>query len=155
VLYVIIQCVHNCTINDATGAISIADAFLVKHSLQVLNVSSNDIGDNGITAIAEALSNSQIRDLFIRKCSITLSGIKALATALVVNKSINLLDVRDNPITVEGTHLIVKAAVDNDVCENLYVDDEYKHDEVKKMIMTLKQREWQKVCIIFHYLLLY
>jgi len=49
---------------------------LGKCSLEALNLSNNEIGDDGITVIAGALGNSQISILVICKCGITLNGAK-------------------------------------------------------------------------------
>ena len=46
-----------------TGAICISEVFMGKCSLQVLDMSYNNIGDDGITAIVGTLSNSQISKL--------------------------------------------------------------------------------------------
>ena len=66
------------TVIIATGAICISEV-LGKCSLQVLATAGNEIGDDGITAIAEALSNSQINELNVETCSITFTGAKSLA----------------------------------------------------------------------------
>ena len=122
-----------------TGAICIS-AVLGKCSLQVLYMSYNNIGDDGITAIAGTLSNSQISELEAWGCDITLTGARSLAAGLLVNNSVRRLYVSDNPITVEGARLILQSAVDNGVCQE--VDSDYHDDdEVKKMMIILKQRQ--------------
>jgi len=79
----------------------------------------NDIGNDGITAIAGALGKSRIRILGVQKCGITVTGAKELATGLSLNF---VLDVQFNPITVEGACLLLKSAVDNGTCEDkLYI----------------------------------
>ena len=121
-----------------TGAICIS-AVLGKCSLQVLDMSFNNIGDDGITAIARTLSNSQISKLEVCECDITLTGARSLAAGLLVNNSVRILEVWGNPITVEGARLILQSAVDNGVCQE--VGSDYKDDdEVKKMMIILRQR---------------
>ena len=122
-----------------TDAICISEVFMGKCSLQVLNMSLNKIGDEGITAIAGTLSNSQISKLYVRGCGITLTGARSLAVGLLVNNSVRRLNVSDNPITVEGARLILQSAVDNGVCQEVY-SDYHDDDEVKKMMIILKQR---------------
>ena len=51
----------------------------------------NSIGDDGITAIATALTNSRIKILQVDSCDITLTGVTSLATLLSVNQSIREL----------------------------------------------------------------
>ena len=134
-----------------TGAISISKMMMVNHSLQELRVADNDIGDSGISAIAEALDNCKINLLYFQKCNITLNGATMLAAALSSNHTIiRELYLWRNPITVEGALLIVKSAVDNTVCQFVGIDDEYKNDEVKKMLNILEDRRRQHVrdCVV-------
>ena len=143
ILFVVLwlQCV--CMIT--TGAISISKMMMVNHSLQQLDMFHNNIGDNGISAIAGALGNCQINELDVRLCGITLTGAKSLAAALSSNHTIRKLVLWGNPITVEGALLIVKSAVDNTVCQCVEIDDEYKNDEIKKMMNILEDRRIQEV----------
>ena len=67
--------------------------------IQELWMHLNDIGDDGITAIATALTNSRISELLVSGCGITLTGARSLATLLSVNQSIRRLSLQDNPIT--------------------------------------------------------
>ena len=133
-----------------TGAISISKMMMVNHSLQELYMNNNNIGDSGISAIAEALGNCKINLLRVIKCNITLYGATMLAAALSSNHTIRELMLWGNAITVEGALLIVKSAVDNTVCQFVGIDDEYKNDEVLKMMSILKERERQYVrdCVV-------
>ena len=133
-----------------TGAISISKIMMVHHSLQEVHMAHNNIGDSGISAITEALGNCKIDLLNVESCNITLHGATMLAAALLSNHTIRELWLEDNAITVEGALLIVKSAVDNTVCQSVGIDDEYKNDEVKKMVNILEERERQNVrdCIV-------
>lgn len=105
-------------------------------------MSLNKIGDEGITAIAEALGNSQIRELYVSGCDISFPGARSLAAGLLVNKSIKRLDMYDNPITVEGACMVLQSAIDNEVCQEVVIDIAYRNsDEVKKRMVILQQRE--------------
>ena len=124
-----------------TGAISISKMMMVNHSLQDLYMSRNNIGDNGISAIAGALGNCKINLLNVGGCDITLHGATMLAAALSSNHTIRVLELKGNAITVEGALLIVKSAVDNTVCQYVNIDKEYfENDEVQKMMEILKDR---------------
>ena len=136
-----LQCV--CMIT--TGAISISKMMMVNHSLQELYMYYNNIGDDGISAIAGALGNCKINILDVRLCGITLTGARSVAAALLSNHTIRVLLLRGNPITVEGALLIVKSAVDNTVCQHVLIDDEYENDEIKKMMNILEDRRKQHV----------
>ena len=128
-----------------TGAISISKMMMVNHSLQELYMWSNNIGDDGISAIAGALANCKINKLYVHECGITLTGATSLAAALSSNHTIRVLWLKYNPITVEGALLIVKSAVDNTVCQHVRIDYEYKNDEIKKMMNILKDRRRREV----------
>ena len=128
-----------------TGAISISKMMIVNHSLQHLIMWNNNIGDDGISAIAGALGNCNINILDVQQCGITLTGARSLAAALSSNHTIRELVLLDNPITVEGALLIVKSAVDNTVCQNVSIDGEYENDEIKKMMNILEDRRKQHV----------
>ena len=143
ILFVVLwlQCV--CMIT--TGAISISKMMMVNHSLQELIMFNNNIGDDGISAIAGALGNCKINILDVHQCGITLTGAKSLAEALSSNHTIRELLLWSNPITVEGALLIVKSAVDNTVCQRVSIDDKYENDEIMKMMNILEDRWRQEV----------
>ena len=105
-----------------SGAISISEIVTVKHSLQKLLIGFNNIGDDGISAIAGALGHCQLNELSAMECNIALAGTRLLASALSSNHTIKALYLQDNPITVEGNQLI------NDALPNCYVgtNSEYK-----------------------------
>jgi len=85
-----------------TGVRSLAAGLLINNSVRILDVSHNDIGDDGITAIASILSNSQISELYVRGCGITFTGARSLATGLLVNYSVRILVVSNNNIGDDG-----------------------------------------------------
>jgi len=102
---------------------------------------ANNIGDDGITAIARALGKSRIRVLDVARCGITIMGAKELTTALSTHQTIKTLILWDNPITVEGACLILQSAIDNGVCEYVDISRDYKSDsEVQKMMTVLQTR---------------
>ena len=127
-----------------TGAISISEMMMVNHSLQKLTMVGNDIGDDGISAIAGALDNCKIHHLDVQSCNITLIGARSLAAALSSNHTIRELWLGGNAITLEGALLILKSAVDNTVCQCVLIGHEYdENDEVKKMMNILMDR-WRQ-----------
>ena len=120
-----------------TGAISISQALMVNQTLLELHMGGNKICDDGITAIAGSLSNSNITLLDVMECGIGLVGVTILAAALSSNQNIRTLWLRDNPISLDGAHLIMKSAVDNGVCEYVSISREYENDEETKRMMTI------------------
>ena len=126
-----------------TGAISISQALMVNKTLLELHMWNNQIGDDGITAIAGSLSNSSITLLNVESCGISVVGVRSLAVAF---QNIKKLFLRDNPITVDGAQLIMKSAVENGVSEYVEIDYKYMNDkEVKKMTIILDDRRTQNV----------
>ena len=119
---------------------------LISSSLQVLWIFENNIGDDGIIAIAGALGKSRLRDLNADDCGITLMGAVELTSALSTNQTIKILHLYKNFITVEGARLILQSAVNNGVCEKVTINNEntsdnYESDnEVQKMMTILQTR---------------
>ena len=120
-----------------TGAISISQALMVNQTLLELHMRRNTIGDDGITAIAGPLSNSNITLLNVNWCGIGLVGATSLAAALSSNQNIRELNLDGNEITDDGARLIMKIAIDNGVCEKVSLGTEYKGDEEIKRLMTI------------------
>ena len=129
----------------ATGAKSISEMMMGNCSLQVLDISHNNIGDDGISAIAGALGNCKISGLRVVECGITITGAKSLAEALYSSNTVRELGLRDNPITVEGAQLLVNSAVHNMVCQRVQINYEYKNNEIQKIMKILKKRRGQEV----------
>ena len=134
-----------------TGAISISQALMVNQTLLKLDMMGNYIGDDGITSIASSFSNSSITELVVNGCGISVVGVRSLAEAILSNQNIRTIRLWNNPIRVDGARLIMKAAVDNTVCENVWVDSKhYDDDEVKRMKDILYDRRKQDVRSYFH-----
>ena len=116
----------------------------INHTLQVLHICRNPIGDEGIAAIVTNLNNSMISAMDVHECNITVTGAKALTECLVHNHSIELLDVSSNNITLNGTTAILEAAVANKACQEVRINHEYcSDDKVKEMMSILKEKKRQ------------
>ena len=125
----------------STVATVISKLLKNNHVIQELWMSYNNIGDDGITAIATALTNSTIRELLVNNCGITLTGARSIATLLSVNHSIRDLWLRHNPITTEGAHVILQSAVNNEASQvDIHIDDDYTDSEVRRMKNILDNR---------------
>ena len=89
----------------------------------------NNIGDDGITAITSALTNSKISLLLIDGCGITLTGAKSVASLISLNQSIRRLVLTGNVITTEGARLVLQSAVNNKACQAyISINGEYSSD---------------------------
>ena len=122
------------------------------HSLQILNISVNPIGDEGIAVIARTLDNTRISTLDVRDCSITVTVAKRLAESLGNNHCIKSLAIDssisygfENNITVDGTIDILEAAVANGVCQKVIIDECKSDDKVKEFMSILEERKGQEV----------
>ena len=116
----------------------------VNHTLQVLNISENQVGDVGVAAIAGALPYATVLELNMSMCSITITGAKALAAGLLSNHIIRILNVESNDITVEGSVAILEAAIMNKICEEVWINYKYEStDKVKEIMTILKARKRQ------------
>ena len=112
-------------------------------------MSNNNIGDDGITVIAEAFINTEIWELRVTRCGITLTGAKSIATLLSVNSSIRELWLCQNLITTEGAYLILQSAVSNKACQvDTWIDDEYRSDIVLTMMKILEDRRRMKTNVV-------
>ena len=86
----------------------------INHTLQVLNISYNPIGDKGIAAIARTLDKASISKLYVYNCNITVTGAKSLAVALKINHTLkslvilNYFSTYSNDITVDGAIAILR-----------------------------------------------
>ena len=129
-----------------TGAISISEWIKNNHTLQLLQITHNSIGDEGVAAIGRSLDDTSISELDMSWCQITVIGAKLLAEFLINNRTIKSLYVQFNDITVDGAIAILEAAVANGVCHKVKIDGEYKGDDtVKEMMFILEERRIQEV----------
>ena len=119
---------------------------MVNQTLLELYIGFNQIGDDGITAIAGSLSNSSITLLDARGCSTGFAGVRSFTEALSFDH-IRQLCLLNNPITVDGARLIIKSAIKNEILENVTIDSEYwDDDEVKKML----DDDVRKLCYAYY-----
>ena len=129
----------------STGATVISKLLKNNHVIQELNMDYNNIGDDGISAIAMALTNSTVRKLWVDKCGITLTGARSIAALLSINHRIRTLQLTNNPITTEGIHVILQSALNNEASQvDIEVNYEYTDDEVQRKKVILATRRWMK-----------
>ena len=133
----------------STGATVISKLLMDNCMIQELRMSGNAITDDGITAIATALTNSKISQLGVMECGITLTGARSIATLLLTNHSISELVLYDNPITTEGAHLILQSAVNNKACQaDICIDGEYCGDSEGQRMMNILEDRRRKTNVV-------
>jgi len=106
---------------------------------------ANNIGDDGITAIAGALNNSSIDSLDISECGIGVVGAKALAKSLLTNENITHLRMQGNPITAEGALSMLRSAVGNGVCQDVETAFDQNDAEAAMLMEILQLREKRRL----------
>ena len=120
-----------------TGAITISKIIKENYILECLDIRDNSIGDEGIRAIAQQLALSKIIKLNVAGCGFTDSGAKSLADGLTNNSTIEILDVVNNFITVDGARLILEATT-NGICWRLGINQELIDADIKlKRMMNI------------------
>ena len=94
----------NCNISEKGGK-AIGNALMVNRSLQVLDLQGNPISA-GVVHIAESLNcNHSLREINLSDCRISEEGGKAIGDALMVNRSLQVLDLHGNPISAGVVHI--------------------------------------------------
>ena len=89
---------------------TLAEAITINKSLQVLDISHNIISDSGISFISECLKvNKILHKLILFGNCITDEGAKSLAGAIQVNMTLKELNISKNCISKEGIMKIAKA----------------------------------------------
>jgi len=125
-----------------TGASVIAEVLQVNSTLQTLSIGGNNFGNKGIMYIAQALTNSNLKELRMWRCGITCGGTKALAQVLRKHCTLKRLDLSGNDITLDGAHEVLSAAVNNETCEMVNINNNYCNgSKILKFISTLKRRQ--------------
>ena len=101
----------SCNDIGAIGASALAVALRKNHVLKTLDLSTNGVGDAGVTALADALnSNSSLTYLDVHACGIHDAGATALAQALENNCVLSVLNLKANYIGDAGAIALAKVA---------------------------------------------
>ncbi|XP_053462088.1 NACHT, LRR and PYD domains-containing protein 13 [Nycticebus coucang] len=89
----------------------LSDALLKNKSLTHLNLSRNQLGDEGVKFLSEALSypDCSLRCLNLSGCSFTTEGCQELSDALKHNHNMHILDIGRNDLGDNGAKLLCEA----------------------------------------------
>jgi Ran GTPase-activating protein (RanGAP) involved in mRNA processing and transport len=122
------------------GAIALAAALKVNHTIETLNLSWNVIGDEGAIALADALNRTRIRKLNFHTNNIGDKGAIALAEALKANHALTDLNLSFNLIGVSGVLALADALKVNHMLTRLNLSGNSIGDEgttvIAKMLET-------------------
>ncbi|XP_065906562.1 NACHT, LRR and PYD domains-containing protein 12-like isoform X2 [Dysidea avara] len=163
--------IWNCGLS---GVICIKTLLMENKKLQFLNINGNQIGNEGVSAVCEPLYNynTTLTELRMDYCGISVEGVICFKTLLMENKTITFLDINNNKIqdegavviseglrcnhtlttlwifgcdlSVEGSRVVLQAAVDNTVCKSVGIDTKHESDDqVKQLKAILKERKRQ------------
>ena len=100
---------HNTTSNWAIK--QIMKAIQINSALQVLDISHNEICDDGAEAISECLkdNNSTLQQLYMSHNQVSNIGITKISEALQINATLQILDISYNIISNDGVIAIGKS----------------------------------------------
>ena len=89
-------------------------------SLEVLDISNNNIGDGGASVLSEALScTNTLKSLAIKQCNIGEAGTTAIANALTFNSSLTVILMNGNAIGSIGASELSFALCNNSTLKEL------------------------------------
>uniref|UniRef100_A0A8C9RZY7 NLR family CARD domain containing 3 n=1 Tax=Scleropages formosus TaxID=113540 RepID=A0A8C9RZY7_SCLFO len=113
----------------------VVNVLVVMSQICLYSLSSNQLGDKGVAALAQALVvNHSLITLHLQSNSISNKGVTALTAALQVNKGLTDLNLRENSIGVQGAKEIAKALQANNTLRNLDLTANLLHDDGAKSI---------------------
>jgi Ran GTPase-activating protein (RanGAP) involved in mRNA processing and transport len=106
------------------GAAMVANTVVpTKSTLQHLDLRFNEIGDEGVTALANTLAkNTSIKFLYLEGNQITQVGCSALAKALLENSTVEELYLGANDIGPDGAASLAEVISTNTTLRKLFVD---------------------------------
>ncbi|XP_004683677.1 PREDICTED: NACHT, LRR and PYD domains-containing protein 14 [Condylura cristata] len=92
----------------AVSCLSISKVLIRSQSLLTLNLSTNNLLDDGVKLLCEALSRpeSYLERLSLRSCGLTAVGCEALSVALINNEKLTHLCLSENVLEDDGVKLM-------------------------------------------------
>ena len=121
----------------------------VLHRVTELDISENEIGDNGMIQIATALeTNTTMRTLIVSGCNISDVGVKSLAKAITVNRSLHELNMSSNYIGDNGMIQIATALQTNNTLKDLSIfDNEITDKGVLSLSSAIRNRSMEHMAL--------
>ena len=121
------------------GAVSIGKMLRINNELKYIKISSNSIGDDGISAISDGLHiNTALIQLVARACKFHSKGAKSIAKMLQANETLKCLDISGNSIRDDGIKAVARSIQANTTLVQLKVFDCEGTEDIDKMLMVNK-----------------
>ncbi len=100
------------------GAALFADLLHINKVIKVLNLSGNNIGDDGAISLASSLfNNTTLTVFYLNNNDIHRAGAHVLGSMLRVNKALKVIHLNDNPFEIDGAEFIINALEDNNALQ--------------------------------------
>ncbi|WOH13591.1 hypothetical protein DCAR_0833101 [Daucus carota subsp. sativus] len=107
-------------------------------SFRIVNLSGGDLGDAGLSILAESLvDNQSLEELNLSSNGITVTGLKALDGVLQSNVVLKTLNLSGNPIGEEGAKCLCELLANNTGIKKLQLNDARIGNEGAKAISEM------------------
>ena len=135
---------------EAPAAVAIAKVLSGHETLQLLDLSYNNLGDLGVTAIAQSLtSNTVLKVLSLNKVKMTSKGGCALANALRENECLELCYLQDDELDADTGKELASMLTKNATLKFLVLYNcGFGPDGCKAFVSALKQNRTLKLLIL-------
>ena len=121
------------------GAVNVAKLLVINKTLKYLDISENNIGDDGISAISDSLHvNTTLIQLVARGCQFQIKGAESIARMLQENKTLKYLDNSYNNIGDDGTKTITHSIQTNSTLIQLNIFDRKCAESIAKTLKVNK-----------------
>ncbi|XP_045387790.1 NACHT, LRR and PYD domains-containing protein 13 [Lemur catta] len=131
----------------AKGCQELADALKHNHNLKILDIGRNDLQDDGVKLLCEALkaSNCALNTLGLEKCNLTAACCQHLSSVLSSCNSLVNLNLIGNDLETDGAKMLCEA-LRNSMCnlQKLGLQDDL-HNIVREELLTSRKELFLKL----------
>ena len=135
--------------STVSGADSLAKLLTVSYCLTSLELSGNKLGDSGIASISDSLkANATLKRMSLHRCRMSEKGGKAIGDALMVNRSLQVLDMSDNPISAGVVHIAESLKCNCSLLEINLSKCGITKQEARSLAISLKDNHFLQTLIL-------